>query len=500
VKSILESVRDNSVTIVKSANAVGKTHASARAGVWFYKSFPNSQVYTAAAPPENNLKNLLWGELGSIIESHPLIFAEDTIRSLFIGRSAQSFLTGVTIPSSGTKSQREAKFSGKHSPYLLFIIDEGDAVPDEVYQGIESCMYGGHARLLIMFNPRSRMGAVYRMQRDRKANIIKLSAFDHPNVQLGHDIIQGAVTRETVVRRINEWCRPLSMSETPDSDCFILPDYLERATATSSGGTEYPPLKPGYHKIMEPSFSYMVLGEYPRQDTTQLISRQWIDQARLRWDKYVLANGEKAPINASATVGLDVGEYDADSNVLCFRYGAYVERLKCWNGVDVISTAEITKAECENRKVSAINTDATGIGAGVAPYLQRKNCHAVPVKVASSPSTKSDLGEFGILRDQLWWACREWLRTDNQAMLPPDDLLIEELLTPTYNINDGKVRIMKKSTIRELIHRSCDRADALCLTFFKDPSVSFVEYFSAHNQTRSEEQQELIELFWPHLA
>ncbi|MBT3260374.1 MAG: hypothetical protein HN366_28605 [Deltaproteobacteria bacterium] len=37
----------------------------------------------------------------------------------------------------GTESQRAAKSSGKNSWYLLFILDEGDAIPDEVYGGIE---------------------------------------------------------------------------------------------------------------------------------------------------------------------------------------------------------------------------------------------------------------------------------------------------------------------------------------------------------------------------
>jgi hypothetical protein len=50
-------------------------------------------------------------------------------------------------------------------------------------------------------------------------------------------------------------------------------------------------------------------------------------------------------------------------------------------------------------------------------------------------------------------------------MLPPDELLIEELCTPTYEIQNGKIRIMKKQTMRELLKRSPDRADALCLTF-----------------------------------
>jgi hypothetical protein len=74
-------------------------------------------------------------------------------------------------------------------------------------------------------------------------------------------------------------------------------------------------------------------------------------------------------------------------------------------------------------------------------------------------------GWMRILRDQLWWACREWLRTDPGAMLPPDELLIEELQTPTYEVDRGKIRVMKKDTMREVLKRSPDRADSLCLTF-----------------------------------
>jgi len=175
IRAMMESVRDNPITIAKSANATGKTHGAARVAVWWYKSFSDSQVYTAAAPPESNLKKLLWGEIGSLIEKNPKLFKPDTITSLHVQRSAQSFLTGVTIPASGTESQREAKFSGKHAPYLLFILDEGDAIPDEVYRGIESCMSGGHTRLLIMFNPRAEAGEAYRMERDGRARVIKLS-------------------------------------------------------------------------------------------------------------------------------------------------------------------------------------------------------------------------------------------------------------------------------------------------------------------------------------
>ena len=102
------------------------------------------------------------------------MFRYETRTDLMIARNAMEFIAGVSIPTSGSEQQREAKFSGKHAPHLMFLMDEADAVPDEVYRGIESCMSGGNTRLLCMFNPRTPSGAVYRMIRDGKAHVVKL--------------------------------------------------------------------------------------------------------------------------------------------------------------------------------------------------------------------------------------------------------------------------------------------------------------------------------------
>lgn len=472
VKRMMESVRDNQITVAKSANATGKTHAAARVAVWWYRVFSDCQIYTAAAPPESNLKKLLWGEIGGIAEKHSALFEHDDIRSLHVAKGANNFLTGVSIPSSGTPAQREAKFSGKHSPHLLFIIDEGDAVPDEVYRGIESCMSGGHARLLVMFNPRAERGEAYRMIRDRRANVVELSALNHPNVLTGEDRIPGAVTREVTIRRINQWCRPLTVKETPGSECFELPAFLEGQAAMDQAGYQYPPLRPGWYKIIEPAFSYMVLGQYPTQASTQLISREWLDRARARWDAYVAEHGDTPPLGTSAVMGLDVGEFGTDANVACFRYGGFVERLVPWSGVDTLVTANRAAEEYKARKVRYCGVDATGVGAGVAPVMRACSCRAHPVKVAATATEKTELGEFRNLRSQLWWACREWLRVDTGAMLPPDNDLLEELALPTYEVRNGKIEVMAKPTMRELLKRSPDRADALNLTFYQ-PELLF---------------------------
>jgi len=472
IQRMLNSVRDNPVTVCVTANGVGKTHGAARTGLWWLKCFVDSQCYTAAAPPESNLRRLLWGEINSVVEKFPDIFQGLDKKTMHISKSANSFLTGVAIPATGTAAQREARFSGKHAPHLLFVLDEGDAIDDAVYKGIESCLSGGHGRLLVMFNPRAEQGAPYRMIRDRIAHVVELSAFTHPNVVTGTDVIPGAVDRPTTIRRINQWCRPLNTNEQPDNTCFELPKFLENCTASDQAGRPFPPLQPGQYKIMEPAFSYMVLGRYPAQGSTQLISREWLDRARSRWDAYVAQHGEVHPQGTQAIMGLDVGEFGTDANVACFRYGGFVEQLIAWSGVDTLVTGNRAAAEYQDRHVRFCNVDATGVGSGVAPQLKHEGCRANAVKVAASPTEKTELGEFKNLRSQLWWSCREWLRTDQGAMLPPDDALLEELALPTYEIRNGKIEIMRKQTMRELLKRSPDRADALCLSFY-EPELLF---------------------------
>jgi hypothetical protein len=468
VKTMMQSVRDFPVTVAVSANATGKTHSGARIAVWFYKSHPECKVFTAAAPPLENLKNILWGEIGSVVAEHPKLFAADSVTTLDIRRGSEDFITGVTIPSSGTAEEREAKFSGKHQKHMLFVLDEGDAIPDDVYKGIESCMSGGtKVRLLIFLNPRHASGAVYRMQRDGTASVVHLSAFSHPNVIEGREVIPGAVTRDTTVRRINEWTRPLHPDEHAEAEVlFDLPDFLVGAVGQSMSGIPYPPLPPGTRKIITAAFSYMVLGRYPAQGANQLISSEWISRARTRYDIYVATHGDVPPVGSSGIMGQDVAEMGDDLNVAIARYGGYVTIPKEWGGVDTIETGSRAADWYRSHpNITRANVDATGVGAGVAPHMQMLNCVAVGVKVAERPTLRTEMGEFRILRDQLWWQCREWLRTDPGAMLPPDEQLIEELQAPTYNTDSGKIEVMKKPDMKEVLKRSPNKADALCLTF-----------------------------------
>lgn len=470
VENIMRSIVDNPVTVAKSATGVGKSFSSADIALWWFMVYEDSEVYMTAAPPLENLKNILWGEMLYTVRSKPDLFKKFTIKELEIKRHDKSAIHGVTIPMTGTSEERVARFSGKHAPHILFIIDEADAVPAEVFEGVDGCMSGGMARLLAMFNPKAQQGPVYQMEIDQKARFVNLSALRHPNVITGEDIIPGAVTRETVVRRINQWTRPAVEGEEPTaSRKFEVPDFLVGTVANSLQGIPYPPLDPGLRVIMESAFSYMILGQYPEQGENQLISADWIKKARERWDEYVAKNGERPPA-MKPKLGLDIAEFGQDFNAPVLRYGNFVPKIdRIWQGVDPTVSGERAAEICRIKNVDILYVDGTGYGSSVAPQVSKliKGLRCISVKVAGKPdpTITSELGEFFQIRDQLWWACREWLR-EEEAMLPPEPMLLEELMTPTYRIDDrGKIHMMDKDSMREKLKRSPNYADALILTF-----------------------------------
>ena len=328
--------------------------------------------------------------------------------------------------------------------------------------------------MLIMFNPRSQTGEVHRMERDRMANVVELSAFGHPNVITGEDVIPGAVTREQTVRRINMWTIPTGEGEQIDRDCFEVPEFLVGAVSHRNDGTPFAPLQGGYRRIMNPAFSYMVLGQYPSQAENQLISREWINAARTRWDVYVAQHGMVPPIGVRPVIGQDIGELGSDDSVSCIRYGGFVSKVRTWRGVDPLVSTENAADIYNEVNAYAINIDSTGVGSSVAPGLVKKKCNARRVMVGGGPTKKIEIGDFNCLRDQLWWQCREWLRTDPTSMLPPDVAMIEELAVPTYwsDKRTRKIRVTNKDDMKEVLGgRSPDRADALCLTFYEGDTL-----------------------------
>jgi hypothetical protein len=494
IERMIDSMMRYEVTIVLSANSMGKTHAAARLALaWFHwmmqdSSIKDCEVFTAAAPPERNLKQLLWGEIYAGLNEAEDTFGNYGEYSLHVDGGPNSYVTGVTIPNAARDEQMQARFSGKHADALAFIFDEGDAIPQAVFDGAWSCMSGGKiTRMLIMLNPRSPRGPVYRMVQNNEGNVVRLSAFDHPNVIQGDAVIPGAVSRDKVVRRIADWSRPIADGEeASERTTFELPDFLVGEVAERPDGSMTAPLPEGKRVVTNPNLCHMVLATYPKQGSHQLISEEWVDAAIERWKAYTGEYGEDIP--QGATMGYDVASTGVDRNVLCFRKNNYVAPFNYyWSGVDPDTGASRAATAFSDHGCFAAKIDASGLGDGVPRKMRRQGAtRAHGIKANQKPTERSDDGEFYLMRDQLAWKVREWLRPTedepSEAMLPPDEQLKEELTELTYGTTKrGKIRVMTKDKLREVLGRSPDKFDALALTFA--PSKRNLKTANWHNES-----------------
>jgi hypothetical protein len=472
IEALILSFFERPVTQGRTANGVGKSHGLAHAAVGYFLIYEDAQVYLAAAPPESNLRMILFGEIAAIVEKHPKLFRgmRVSIPGMSIRRASgtKSWIKGLTIPQDADPGKMKARFSGKHAPHMAFIFDESDGIPKEVFEATESCMSGGDTHMAAILNPRQQSGPMFQMEKKGQANVIEINAFTHPNVITGTNLIPGAVDRNTTIRRIQEWTRPLTKHEKPDAECFQVPDFLVGTVGMDFKGTPYAPLQGGWRKVEQPCFYYMVLGQYPAISESQLISLAWIQAAQSRYQIYTALNGNIPPRGVQPIQGLDVAEYGPDLSVSTLRYGSFVQVQDWWQGVDPLVTAERAGDIYLNSHCLYCNVDSTGVGAGVAPIMNRYSDHidARRVMVQSSATEEIELGDFSSMRDQMLWGLREWLRTDRNACLPPDDLLEEELLAFTYAFDTKRrVKVCPTDAVKDIINRSPDRAMSLALTF-----------------------------------
>lgn len=476
---MIESVRDNTVTVAMSATAVGKTFLLAVLALYFYKCYRDVEIYAAAAPPSDNLRILLWGEISRFVNRRPELFTDDKMTDLKITRRAKQHIRGLTIPSTGTDEDREAKFSGKHQRVLIFIFDEGDAIPDPCYRGADGCMSGGEiVRQIICFNPKKQTGEVYRRVRNHTARVIQMSALNHPNVVSGENRIKGAVTRNVTCKRIHEWCSLVPYDESAEFsgdnlavDVFKLPDYLVGYEPIADDGRKYPPLEAGYYKINDSQFSYKVLGRFPPAAENALFPLHLIEAAVERYQALYHEYGGQFPDYYLRRQGVDVAEKGSDETAMIYRDGFIAHGIKKVQSMDSDEVADLAAERHVKDKCSVTFVDGIGVGSGISGRMSRLGAmmgnggiSSVSVKVSERSMRRNvDHGTFGRLRDELYWSFRMWLMSD-KAAIPNDDRLIYAMSIVTYEVSPHIV-VMDKKVMRNILGFSPDVMEALLVTF-----------------------------------
>lgn len=428
-REIVESVRDNKRTVVKSCHQVGKSFTAALTVCWWLATHPPGSAFVVTtAPTFAQVRSILWREIGSI---HALADLP--------GKCNQTeWSIGTKLVAIGRKpsDHNQHGIQGLHAEYMLAVIDEGCGVVKMMYDAISTLVADEGGKILAIGNPDTTDGEFFQTFKPNSGwNQITISAFDSPNF-----------TGEQV---------PLKVKKS-----LIHPDWQkDRAEHWGEESALY---------------QSKVLGEFPTiGDPWQVIPLGWANNCR-----YLELPSGRKPIEA----GVDVGAGN-DRTVVTIREGEKLTAVYSFVNPDpVLTTGQIAHVLREH-KVTCAKVDSIGVGWGIYGALRSSSsvhfpleqntahdAEIIPINVGMPPTADNEVLFFN-RRAQMWWLGRELSRLKQWDFsgLPArqQDDLIHELTMPKYEIVDvkGKVKIEPKEKIIERLKASPDIAESALLCF-----------------------------------
>lgn len=418
---IMDSIRDNRKTAVKSAHSTGKSHIASRAVAWWLDTHPIDDVFVVTtAPSTNQVKAILWryirvahrkaGLPGYITEGDTPEWKWDGTLVAY-GRKPQDL-----------RNQEEAAtaFQGIHAKYVLVLLDEAGGVPKWLWTAIDTLLTSPTNRVLAIGNPDDPSSEFERVCRPSSGwNVITISAFDTP-----------AFTGEPCPQDV--------------LDRLVSPEWVEEVGRSWGVGS--------------PLYTSKVLAEFPEVSEETLIYPSWVRRAQEQ-DLSGFALGEPG------VFGLDVARQGSNETA-CYRNRAGMIRME-WvaNKQDtMVTSGRMAQALNETFGYAPAHIDTVGIGGGVFDRLREQGFPVVPFVASEKPSTAQAQKRFVNRRAEQWWTFRQGLE-EGLYDLPPDgedDKLISQLLAIKYTIrSDGRILIESKEDMERRGMPSPDRADAV---------------------------------------
>lgn len=428
--AIVESIRDNRNTTVRSGHKCGKSTAISVAALWFYSTFDRARVLiTAVKAPQ--VENVIWKEIRRLCRA---------------SRRGKFPIDGelFEVARSGLKADDERQIfgltardgeglAGISSPNMLVLADEASGIADKFFEvlGTSLASDGGVVRQCYISNPTRTTGAFFRSHTTERGlfNAIAISSEDTPNAR-GTGRIPGLAG----------------------------PDWIAEKKA------QYGEDSPQYRVRVKGEFAYDLEGK--------VISLDAIAEAQARWDTI--------PDEGQLQIGVDpAGDgVHGDETAIAIRRGARIVKVLAFRGITEDSiVAHVLGVLADHRrshepKPRVVVDVAGGIGYRVGVKLavaSERDPEAFDL-VRLQGNWRANDREHEKVRDALWGRCRDFLKAG--GALPEDVKLEQELNCPSWvELKNGAARVTEKDDMREELGRSPDRADAVCLATWPCPSL-----------------------------
>lgn len=437
-QDIINSVRDNRYTVVRSGHGVGKTHVAANIVIWFLTVFHPSKVITTA-PTWNQVKNILWTEVNKLYKKSNYTLGGEVMQTM-VRYSDDHFAVGFS-------TDEADKFQGHHSDNVLVIFDEAPGVGADIWEASNGLLTNENCRFLAIGNPTKPSGLFYDAFKSPRYSKIRISCYDSPNVTSGKLLYPGLVT--------SEWIESMKQ------------EYGENS----------------------PIFKARVVGDFPVEGEDTLIPLTWVENAMKRVAK---------PQTSEKYLGVDVARYGGDHTVFTGISDDLVFYVDGYQGKSTSRTVgEIVKLHREH-SFEHIGVDDSGVGGGVTDQLEELG---LPVVAVNFGSAAKENERFENLKAEIFWNLRVDLE-QGRLSLPNHAKLLDELPSILYEVSGkGKLRIVSKDKMKAMGISSPDYADSLAiahytqyhgsdsiLDFYKgevtnEPSSkSFIASFQANNR------------------
>lgn len=342
---------------------------------------------------------------------------------------------------SAVASSDPVNIEGAHADSLLYLLDEGKAIPAGTWDAVEGAFAGGRsdglpeAFALAVSTPGAPAGRFY----DIHARKPGLEDWWVRHVTVDEAVAAGRVSQEWVDQRARQWLVDSAV-------------YQNR-----------------------------VLGEFAASDSDAVVPLAWVEAAVERWHAWVDA-GRPVVESGRQVLGVDVARSGADKTVFAFRAGDVVTGLVEHAKRDTMAVTGLVQAALTaagswfgTTGVPTPVVDTVGVGAGVYDRLRELGYRVMPFTGSAGTKVRDSSAQFGFtnVRSAALWTVREALDPagDSQVALPPDDMLLGDLTAPRWSITTGvppKIRVEAKEDVAARLGRSPDWGDAVAMALFAD--------------------------------
>lgn len=447
---IINSVRDNRNTYVKSCHGVGKTFISKDVILWFLYCFYPSKVITTA-PSWAQVEKLLWSEINYSFSNSKVSLGGSCLKTS-INISPEWFAIGVS-PKIETEDDGK-RLTGFHSENLLVVFDEAPAVNEKLWEIKETLMTSENVKFLGIGNPVEDNGSFFEGFRDGDYSKISMDIFESPNftansIRSVEDLEEIAnlemQKREELFSRMRN---PFPYLTTPRWAVERLQKWGKNS----------------------PMFMSRVLAQFPSKSKDTIISFSDLERCSV----------ERSLQKSPKCLGVDVARFgDEFTCVFGIENFSQVYKEK-WNGQDTVRTSNIIKNKIIVDKYRVIVIDDTGVGGGVTDQVMdfiiekniEKDVLLLPVNFGQA-STDEDYYD---IVTQMYFKVKDFVENEEVYLIDSDDLF-SQLSSRKYSFTrNGKFKIESKDDYKKRTGKSSpDEADAciLCMWGLYNRNINF---------------------------